>query len=368
VLITRTGVLAGLVAGTIALTACGSDNNKTDSKSTTLAGGNGSTGSCGSTSIKAEGSSAQANAMKQWIKDYQEKCAKATVDYSSTGSGAGVKQFTGGQVDFGGSDSALKADKGEVDAAAKQCGSPALNLPMVVGPVGVAFKLNGVKDLTLTPSLTAKIFQGKITKWDDPAIKAANGSATLPSTDIKVFFRSDDSGTTENFEKYLAAAAPADYTVAPSKKWSGSVGSGKKGNEGVQQGVQSEDGAIGYLELSFIENGGLDSAKIDNGGGPVELSADTASKALSAAKVVGTNGDLSLKLDYATKAAGVYPIVLVTYELVCSKYADAAKGSSVKAFLNYTASDGQKSLQDIGYAPLPSDLLTQVQAAVTKIS
>jgi phosphate transport system substrate-binding protein len=369
VLITRTGVLAGLVAGAIALTACGSDNNKS-SGSTTSAGGSSSSSNiaCGTGSLKAEGSSAQANAMSQWIKDYQGKCSGATVNYSSTGSGAGVKQFTGGQVDFGGSDAALDPTKGEVDAAAKRCGSPALNLPMVVGPVGVAFKLNGVKDLTLTPDVTAKIFLGKITKWNDPAIAAINSGAKLPSTDIKVFFRSDDSGTTQNFERYLSAAAPSVYTDKPSKKWTGSVGSGKKGNEGVQAGLQAAEGGIAYLELSFIQNGGLDAAKIDNGGGPVELSADTASKALTAAKVVGTNGDLSMKLDYATKTPGAYPIVLVTYEMVCSKYSDAAKAAAVKAFLTYTAADGQKTLKDIGYAPLPAEIQTQVQASVATIS
>jgi phosphate transport system substrate-binding protein len=372
VLITRTGVLAGLVAGAIALTACGSDNNS-NSNSTAPAGNTGSSApagdaACGKGALKAEGSTAQKNAIEQWIKDYQDKCSGATVNYNGTGSGAGVKQFTGKQVDFAGSDSALKAEKGEVADAKTACGSAALNLPMVTGPIALAFNVKGVDSLNLTPALIAQVFQGKITKWDDPAIKAANSGATLPSTAIKVFFRSDDSGTTENFEKYLAAAAPADYTATPSKKWSGSVGSGKKGSDGVQQGVQGADGGIGYMELSFAENGNLKVAKVDNGAGPVELTADSAAKAVAAAKVTGTNGDLTLKLDYATKAPGAYPIVLVTYEIVCSKYADAAKGSAVKAFLSYIAGDGQKGLTELGYAPLPAEIQTQVQTAVATIS
>jgi phosphate transport system substrate-binding protein len=372
VLITRTGVLAGLVAGAIALTACGSDNNSS-SKSTAPAGNNGSTASAGGAScdkgeLKAEGSTAQKNAIEQWIKDYQNKCSGATVNYNGTGSGAGVKQFTGKQVDFAGSDSALNKDKGEIDAAKTACGSPALDLPMVTGPIAVAFNVKGVGSLTLTPSLIAKIFSGKITKWDDAAIKAANSGVNLPSSDIKVFFRSDDSGTTENFKKYLAAAAPADWTQKPDKTPAGFVGAGKKGSDGVQQGVQGANGSIGYMEFSFAQNGNLKAAKVDNGGGAVELTPDAAAKAVAAAKVTGTNGDLTLKLDYATKAPGAYPIVLVTYEIVCSKYADSAKGAAVKAFLSYIAGDGQKGLTDLGYAPLPTAIQTQVQTSVATIS
>jgi phosphate transport system substrate-binding protein len=366
VLITRAGVLAGLVAGAVVLTACGSDNNSTSDSKTSGSSASGAT-ACVGGQLKAEGSTAQKNAIGQWIQDYQSKCADATVTYNGTGSGAGVKQFIGRQVDFAGSDSALKADKGEVEAAKVACGSPALNLPMVVGPIALAFNVKGVKDLILTPSLAAKVFQGKIAKWDDPAIKAANPSAALPSTAIKVFFRSDDSGTTENFEKYLAAAAPADYTAKTSKKWSGAVGSGKKGSDGVQQGVQSTDGGIGYMELSFAQNGNLSVAKVDNGSGPVELGAESAAKAVSAAKIVGTDGDLSLKLDYATKVPGAYPIILVTYEIVCSKYADPAKGKSVKSFLTYIAGDGQKGLTELGYAPLPTEIQTKVQASAATV-
>jgi phosphate transport system substrate-binding protein len=306
--------------------------------------------------------------MAQWIKDYQNKCSGATVNYNATGSGAGVKQFTGKQVDFGGSDSALNPAKGETAGAATACGSPAWNLPMVTGPIAVAFNVKGVKDLTLTPQLITQIFLGKITKWNAPAIMSANSGVNLPSTDIKVFFRSDDSGTTENFEKYLKANDPTDFTAATGKKWAGSVGSGKKGSDGVQQGVGSTDGGIGYMEFSFAQNGNLSTAKVDNGAGGVALTPDAASKAVAAAKVTGTGGDLTLQLDYTTKAPGAYPIILVTYELVCSKYADTAKGSDVKAFMGYIAGAGQQGLPDLGYAPLPSSIQTQVQSSVGQLS
>ena len=132
--------------------------------------------------------------------------------------------------------------------------------------------------------------------------------------------------------------------------------------------MQSADGSIGYLEWSFAVSGNLDTAKVDNGGGAVELSSDAAGKTVADAAVVGTGDDLSLKINYATKAAGAYPIVLVTYEIVCTKYADPAKGALVKSFLSYTSGAGQAGLPDLGYAPLPASVQSKVQAVVAKIS
>ena len=370
---TRTGVLAALAAGAVALTGCSSDSG-----SPAAAGGNSPSGSsssgqasCASGSLKAEGSTAQKNAMEQWIKDFQAACSGTTITYNGTGSGAGVSNFIAKQDDFAGSDSALDPGKDEVAKATAACGSPAINLPMVTGPIALAFKVNGVKDLTLTPQLITKIFLGKITSWDDPAIKAANSGASLPATKITVFYRGDSSGTTQNFEKYLAATDPSGFTSKPDKDSSkaGFVGQGKTGSQGVQQAIGSTEGSIGYVEWSFAVSGNLDTAKVDNGAGPVELTADSAGAAVAAAKVASNGGqDLTLKLDYATKTSGAYPIILVTYEIVCSKYSDPKIGSLVKSFLTYTAGDGQAALQDLGYAPLPSEIQTKVQAAVASIS
>jgi len=377
VLITRTGVMAGLVAGAIALTACSSDKNSDTSAGNAGSGSSTSNSSsapavsCASGSLKSEGSTAQQNAMAQWIKDYQAKCSGTTITYNGTGSGAGVSNFIAKQDDFAGSDSALDPSKDEVAKATAACGSPALDLPMVTGPIAVAFKVNGVKSLTLTPEVITKIFLGKITTWDDAAIKAINSGTTLPSTKITVFYRSDSSGTTQNFERYLAANDPTDFTTKPDKDSSkaGFAGQGKTGSQGVQQAIGSTEGAIGYVEWSFAVSGNLNTAKVDNGGGAVELSADSAGAAVAAAKVASSGGaDLSLKLDYATKASGAYPIILVTYEIVCSKYADPAKGSLVKSFLTYTAGVGQAALPDLGYAPLPKEIQTQVQTAIAAIS
>ena len=374
-LITRAGLIAGLAAGAVALTACGSAGN---SNSTTDSAGNGSSSSsstgstsCASGSLKAEGSTAQKNAMDQWITDYQNQCSGATITYNGTGSGAGVSNFIAKQDNFAGSDSALDPKKDEPAKASAACGSQAIDLPMVTGPIAIAYKLNGVSDLTLTPKVITQIFLGKIKTWNDPAIKALNSGANLPSTKITPFYRSDSSGTTQNFERYLAANDPTDFTSTPDKDSSkaGFAGQGKTGSQGVQQAISSTEGGIGYDEWSYAVSGNLNTAKVDNGAGPVELTADSAGAAVAAAKVSPSGaGDLSLKLDYATKASGAYPIILVTYEIVCSKYSDANIGKQVKAFLSYTAGAGQDKLKDLGYAPLPDSIKTQVQAAINGIS
>jgi phosphate transport system substrate-binding protein len=366
----RTGVAAALLAGALALAACGSSSNNGSSTTTPAAGGTTATGgstACATGNLKGEGSTAQTNAIQAWIQSFQKQCSGATIAYNPTGSGAGVKQFNGGQVDFAGSDSALNPDKGEPAAAQKRCGSPALNLPMVTGPIAVAYKLNGVTDLSLTADVIAKIFTGKITTWSDPAIKSLNSGANLPSSKITVFYRSDESGTTENFEKYMSATAPTVFTAKPSKTWAG-TGQGKAKSQGVQQAIGSTEGSIGYIEWSFAGSAGLSMAKVDNGGGAVALTADSAGKAVSAAQITGTGNDLTLKLDYATKTPGAYPIILVTYEIVCQKYSSSSIGALVKAFLTYTSGPGQQSLQDLGYAPLPSDIDSKVQASVGTIS
>lgn len=356
----------------MALTACGSSKSASSPATANAGGSSSSTStSCASGTLKAEGSTAQKNAMDQWIKDFQNQCSGATITYNGTGSGAGVSNFIAKQDNFVGSDSALDPTKGEVAKAAAACGSPALDLPMVTGPIAIAFKVNGVTDLTLTPTVLTKIFLGKITTWNDPAIKALNSSATLPSTKITVFYRSDSSGTTQNFERYLSATDKTDFTAKPDKDSSkaGFAGQGKTGSQGVQQAISSTEGSIGYDEWSYAVSGNLDTAKIDNGGGAVALTADTAGAAVAAAKVASNGGqDLTLKLDYATKASGAYPIILVTYEIVCSKYSDANVGKLVKSFLTYTSGPGQASLKQLGYAPLPSSIQTQVQAAIASIS
>jgi len=361
------------LSGALALSACASENNGTSSGAGTSAGGSATAASdCFSGDLKAEGSSAQKNAIDEAITAFQNNCPDANVDYQPTGSGAGIKQFIAKQVDFAGSDSALKTEpvdgKVEADDAKAACGSDAWNLPMVTGPIAIAYNVKGIDKLVLNAEVAAKVFNGKITTWNDPAIAALNSGASLPATPIKVFFRSDESGTTENFTKYLKAAAPDAWPYETGKKWTGK-GEGKEKSAGVATATKGQDGGITYVELSYAQQNQLPMAQIDTGNGPVELTSESAGKTVATAQQTGAGNNLSLKLDYATKEAGAYPIVLVTYEIVCSKYADAETGKKVKSFLKTFASDGlQKTLESKGYAPLPTEVATKVQSAVDAIS
>lgn len=362
---TRLAAIGGAaLMGALSLTACGTDNNNGGSSGTSAA----PSGNCVKSTVNAAGSTAQANAMSEWIKGYQQSCAGANVNYNGNGSGAGVQSFTSGQVSFAGSDSALKPEEhGPADQRCKT--GKALDLPMVGGPIAIIYNLKGVDGLQLSPATLAGIFAGKIKTWNDPAIAKENSGAKLPSTPIKPLHRSDDSGTTDNTTKFLLATAPDVWKFPGGKTWpSAAGGQGLKGSDGVSTGVKQGDGSIGYAELSYATNAKLQTAKIQNGSGAYsEISSDTASQAIGGAKVVGTGGDLSLQLDY--KAQQGYPVVLVTYEIVCQKGLPADQAKFVKSFLTYTSSQqGQSILSGLGYAPLPAAILSQVQTAVKGLS
>ncbi|WP_309109719.1 phosphate ABC transporter substrate-binding protein PstS [Saccharothrix sp.] len=369
----RHGAVVGLfAAGALLLTACGSDDNTGGTGGTTGATASGVAVECGGKSkLSAEGSTAQRNAIDTFVQVYQQKCPGSDLAYNASGSGAGVKNFIAGQVDFGGSDSPLNKDKGEIEKAAERCkGNPAWNLPLVFGPVALGYKLEGVNDLVLTGEVAAKIFNGTVKKWNDPAIKALNGSANLPDKDIKVVYRSDESGTTNNFQKYLKASSKGAWTQGDGNAFKGGVGEGKEKSAGVAQAVASIDGALTYVELSFAQENKLSIAKIDTGSGAVELTNETVGKAIDGAKIKGEGNDLVLDLDsiYGTTTAGAYPLVLATYEIVCSKGYDADTAKAVKAFLTVAATDGQAGLADAGYAPLPKQFQDKVLTAIKAIA
>jgi phosphate transport system substrate-binding protein len=365
----RSGFLAGiaLTAAVALLAACGSDNTEEPAAGGTASGAAASI-ACASGSLTAQGSTAQANAMGEWIKAFQGQCADAKIDYQGTGSGAGVQAIIAGTADFAGSDSSLKDDEQTQANAKCGAGGTALNIPMVVGPIAVVYNLQGVDGLQLDAPTLAKIFSGKISKWNDPAIAAQNSGASLPDQPIGTVHRSDESGTTDNFTKYLSKAAAADWTFGNAKAWKAPGGTGAKGSDGVANAVKSTPGSLAYVEKSFMDNSGLQGAKLKNGAGEyVNLTPDSAGKGIAGAKVSGTGNNLKLAIDYNATTAGAWPAVLVTYEIVCDK--GSPKAPLLKAFFTYTSSDaGQSALTDLGYAPLPAELKAKVVSAVASIS
>ncbi|MET8753245.1 phosphate ABC transporter substrate-binding protein PstS [Streptomyces sp. NPDC004667] len=361
---------AASVCAGLLLTACGSNDNAGPATATSPGVGSGAI-DCGQAKgqVLASGSSAQANAMSLWTNAFMAACPGADVNYKASSSGEGVTAFTQGTVAFAGTDTPLQP--AEVAASKQACpGGKGIDLPMVGGPVAMGYNLPGVDKLVLDAPTAAEIFTGKITKWNDPAIVRLNPGTDLPAQTIQSFHRSDDSGTTQNLGLYLGKAAPAQWPYPPAKPWPAPGGQAAAGSSGVAAQVKQVAGAIGYFELSYATSQGIPTVRLDTGAGtPVEASPASASKAIAQAKPAGTGGDLALALDYTTKAEGAYPLVLVTYEIVCDTGNAKSTLPSVKAFLAYTASPGgQDILTKAAYAPIPEAVITKVRAAIASLS
>lgn len=363
----RRAAAIGLVAaGALLFSACGSDDNS--GGSTTQASGV----TCGGKQdLRASGSTAQANAITGFVNTFEQTCNGQTVNYTASGSGAGRNEFIGGQTDFAGSDAALKSD--EAQRAAQRCASPALNLPLVFGPIAVAYNVPGITDLALDGATVAKIFNGTVRTWNDPAIAAINPGKTLPANPIVVNFRSDESGTTQNFQTYLNAASNNAYGKQATQTFNGGVGAGARGSQGVTDATKNTQYSIGYVEASFAQKAQLPAAQIINSGGgqPVALSTENVAKAIDAVQVTGQGNDLTLDLNslYKTTTPGAYPIALATYEIVCTKYADPQTGSAVKAFLQTALSpQAQGTLTAGGYVPIPDAFKQRLTTSINSIS
>lgn len=359
--IKRTGAaVAALAASSIVLTACSSADKGGDASGSNyeLADVTGQ--------LTGEGASSQANAMNNVFSPAFAGTG-ATLAYNSSGSGSGQTQFIEGQVDFAGSDSPL--DEEQAAAASKRCGgNEAWHLPMVIGPLAVAYHLEGVDELNLSAETIADIFDGKIKKWNDEAIAKENDGADLPDKDISVIHRSDESGTTDNFQKWLAAASDGKWTGS-GKTFEG-TGVGANGSTGVADQVAQTDGAITYVESGYAdERDELKVARIDFGNGPVELTPETVNAALAAAKFSGEGNNLVVDSEalYSSGGAGEYPLVLTTYEIVCSAGYEGDTAALVKNFL-YTALDNQEALADQGYIPVEGEFKEKLEKAVEALS
>ncbi|MGN6339196.1 phosphate ABC transporter substrate-binding protein PstS [Mycobacterium sp.] len=326
----------------------------------------------GKLSLAASGSTAQANAMTRFIEAYGKACAGQTLNYTADGSGNGIADFLAGRTDFAGSDTPLSGD--QYAAATKRCGgADAWNLPVVFGPLAITYNLAAVDSLVLDAPTLAKIFNGTITRWDDPALALLN--ASMPAEDIHVIYRSDGSGTTDNFQAYLQSASGAAWGKGVGKSFNGGVGTGAVGNTGIAAAVKSTEGAIGYNELSFALQQGLFAAEIKTPASrrslrPVRIGTDTVGKTIKGAKITGAGNDLVLDLSsfYNPAQPDVYPIVLATYEIVCSKYPTFDVAKAVKAFLQAAIGPGQVELARSGYIPLSPDFQARVSSAVDEIT
>ena len=369
ILIRSIAALSGIVM-LASVTACGDNTaSTTDSSSTDSA----SKTAPISGNFQGAGASSQQSAVEAWIAGFQGSNPDAKIAYNPSGSGAGVQTFLTGATAWAGSDKALADD--EVEQSKSVCADgTAFDVPVYVSPIAVIFNLKGVSDagkhINMDADTIAKIFDGKITKWNDPAIADQNKDLTLPDTAITVVHRSDKSGTTQNFVSYFKDQAPDSWTYDLSENWPNEVGQGAKGTSGVVSTVKQADGTIGYADFSQV--GDLGTVAVKVGDSYNEISAEAGSKVIEDSKQDDTvKGDnrIVIKINHATEAKGAYPIVLVSYDIVCPAYKDTKQAEFAKAWLTYVTSDeGQKAAQDAaGTAPLPSSLKSEITKSIKAI-
>jgi len=361
----RYGRIAALAAASaLALTACGNDPGGTPAGS----GGGSEQESSLSGELNGAGASSQEAAMNAWKSGFGSQNPDVTVNYDPVGSGGGRTQFGEGAVDFAGSDAVM--DDEERAKAKERCGSDAIHLPMYVSPIAVVYNLQGVDGLQLSPATVAGIFDRKITKWNDPKIAADNPDAKLPSSNITPVNRSDESGTTQNFTDWLSVTAGPAWPHEASGEWPLKGGQSAQGTSGIIQTVQGGQGTIGYADHS--QAGSLGVAKIKVGDQYVEPTAEGAAKVVEESpKVEGApEHDLAIQIKRDITTPGAYPVVLVSYVIVCEKYSDKDKGDLVKAFVGYIGSaEGQKAAADAaGSAPISDKMSSDVKASVDSIT
>jgi phosphate transport system substrate-binding protein len=314
-------------------------------------------------SLDGSGSSFVGPLMSKWARDYA-KAKEVKVNYTLVGSGAGIRQFLARETDFGCTDAFLTADEMKKAAAA---GMEVVHVPLALGGVVVAYNLPGVKDaLRLNGAVLAEIFQGKIKKWNDDAIKEINPSIDLPDRDIVVLYRSDKSGSTAIFTDYLAKVSP-DWkkTIGQGTSVQWPAGQGHKGNEELAAAIARTPGAIGYVELLHALKKKIKAAAIKNRDGNYVTPSLEGVTAAAENVLKEIPGDLRFSL---TNSAGKdsYPLSGATWALVCTKQ-KGERGQRLVSFLTWVTHDGQEAATDLYYSRLPAGLVKKVEAQLARI-
>ncbi len=386
----RSRALVGVTLSLALLaSACGGDDTSADGSENTAAAtddtatddgamsegsemaSEGSEGAMASGTLDGAGASSQAAAMEGWIAGFQEGNPDVTVNYDPVGSGGGRETFLSGGVTFAGSDAYL--DEDELAMAADRCAGDAgaVDLPHYVSPIAVAYNLPSVESLQLDAATIAGIFAGDITTWNDDAIAATNDGVELPDLPINPVHRSDDSGTTENFTDYLTQTAGDAWPYDVIETWPTEAGGeAAPQTSGVVQAVTAGEGSIGYADASQV--GDLGTVAVQVGEEFVEYSPEAAAKILEVSEPAPDRpeGDFAYDLTRDTEEAGVYPIVLVSYHIMCNQYETQEEVDLVKAFMTYVQSEeGQAAAAEAaGSAPISQSLRDQVGPVVEAIS
>jgi phosphate transport system substrate-binding protein len=343
---------AAVLAVAVSLSACSSTGSPKPSGSSTAA----LTGT-----LNGAGSTFQQTFQAAAISQFKSVESGMTVNYDPVGSGTGRSDLASGTVLFAGSDSPIPT----TDLPDFK-GKTVLYFPVVIGPITLSYNLTGVSNLKLTPTVIANMFQGNITKWNDPAIAAINPGVNLPPTPITLATRSDSSGTTQNFSLFLQTAVPSVWKLGSSStiSWP-SAARGAQGNSGVAQTVKSTPGAIGYVDYADATASGLVFASVQNSAGKfIKPSTAAASASASTATVAP---DLTFHAVWGSNAAA-YPITYQSWVLVYAKQPNASDAKLLQAYIGYLLGDGQKLLPSLNYATLPASIDSQATAQLSKIT
>jgi phosphate transport system substrate-binding protein len=358
-----------VVAMALSLAACSSSSTTTPASSTSSgsgssapAAGSSSSAAAASGTIKAAGSTFQTNLQQGAISAFKSVDPSITVDYDPVGSGTGRTDLYSNTVLFAGSDSPIPSK----EASEVPAGKTVLYFPVQIGPIAIAYNLSGVTGLKLDSTTLAKIFQGQIKTWDDPAIKALNPGLNLPSTAITLAVRSDSSGTTANFSQYLVDAAGSAWTLGTGSTitWPSTARAGD-GGSGLAAIVKSTPGAIGYVDFSTATASGLSAASIKNSAG--DYVAPSSVSAAAAATHVTPAANLTF-LTVDEPGATSYPITYQSWDLVYSVQPNANDVALLKAYLGYLLGPGQQLLTPLNLAPLPSAIDSAAVAQLSQIT
>ena len=300
-----------------------------------------------------------------WMLAYNQAHPDVKLNYQAIGSGGGIRQFSDGTVDFGGTDAPM------TDSAIAAIQGNVLHIPTVMGAVVIAYNLPGLSQpVKFTPDVVADIFLGKITNWNDARLASINAGLTLPSQDIIVVHRSDGSGTSFVFTDYLSKVS-ADWQQKVGKGTSPNwpVGLGGRGNDGVSATVSQTPGAVGYVELAYATINRIPFGTLRNSSGNwiVPSLEGVTAAAAGAMKEMGPNTDFRVSITNSS-GAQAYPIASFTWLLVHKTHSDAAKAGALVQFIWWVETEGQTKAPELGYAPLPKDLRPWIQARLKTVT
>lgn len=348
-----TALAAGLASLVLGLVACGGGQVTDD--------GTGNV-SAPSAQINGAGATFPYPIYSKWFDQYRKSHPQVAINYQSIGSGGGIRQLTNQTVFFGATDGPM------TDEQLQAAPGKILHFPTVLGADVPIYNIPNLDTaLKFSGPVLADVFLGTITKWNDPAIVALNPDVALPATDITVVHRSDGSGTTYIWVDYLSKVSPAwksKVGVATSVNWP--IGVGGKGNEGVAGLVTQTPGSIGYVELIYALQNRIALGAVQNAAGEFVTASEASVTAAASGAAAAMPGDFRVSITNAP-GAGAYPISSFTWLLLYENPEDKAQSKVMVDFLRWALSDGQAFAADLGYAPLPAEVVTKELAALETV-